>query len=97
MSEDDLVRKMENLQRKVERLNRERNTLLRSNKRLVTLLGEMESFIHHNVEIGRISERQLSGDTALDSSEELDFDRMRSQVERIESEIHRFRQDRSSS
>jgi uncharacterized protein (UPF0335 family) len=97
MSEDDLVRKMENLQRKIERLNRERNTLLRSNKRLVTLLGEMESFIQHNVEIGRISERQLSGDTALDSSEELDFDRMRSQVERIESEIHRFREDRGSS
>lgn len=97
MSEDDLVRKMENLQTKIERLNRERNTLLRSNKRLVTLLGEMESFIQHNVEIGRISERQLSGDTALDSSEELDFDRMRSQVERIESEIHRFREDRGSS
>lgn len=91
--DENLVGKMESLQARLDRLNRERNTLLESNKRLVTLLEEMESFVQHNVEVDRISDNKDAGDTPLDPSEGLDFDRMQSQVRRIESEIHSLRDD----
>lgn len=85
MTKAELIEKVEGLEDKVERLNEERNQLLRSNKKMVQLLMELEEVLDHTLDADQLHQQHGSD---LDVAESIDIDRINEQAMAVQQRLN---------